>query len=540
MKNIVLTGFMGTGKTSVGRLLAARTGRAFVDTDEVIVQRSGKEIAQIFARFGAQTFRELEREVALGLAPLQDLVIATGGGMMLDEANAAALREESLVLCLQAEPEEVLARVTADGGTRPLLEVPDAAQRVADLLAERAAGYGQFPQVATDGKAPQEVVDEIMTTYDIERADGDSTTSRRLTVAHPQGHYEVIVGRGLLGRLGKLAPLPGGNVAVISDSHVGPLFGTRISEAGTRLQGTVERLQFPAGESHKSLDTARELYAQLLEVGLDRSGAIVALGGGVVGDVGGFVAATYMRGVPLVQCPTTLLAMVDASVGGKTGVDLPQGKNLVGAFKQPVAVLADVDTLRTLPPAEFAAGMAEVIKHGLLAGGALLKMVEHAEWRQEVLFQQGNEEYLVDLVAAAIAVKRDVVQEDPYEKGRRATLNLGHTFAHAIERQSRYAVGHGYAVGMGLVAAARLSAKLGHCDELLQEQVEDLLRRFTLPVRIPPGVNAKDLLEAMGSDKKKEQGQLRFILIRGAGDVFISSDVPAAAVIETIEELQNP
>jgi 3-dehydroquinate synthetase len=247
-----------------------------------------------------------------------------------------------------------------------------------------------------------------------------------------------------------------------------------------------------------------------------------------------------MRGVPLVQCPTTLLAMVDASVGGKTGVDLPQGKNLVGAFKQPVAVVADVDTLRTLPPTEFAAGMAEVVKHGLLAGGDLLRMLESRAWRQEILFQPGADGLMEELVSAAIEVKRDVVQEDPYEQGRRATLNLGHTFAHAIERQSRYAVSHGYAVAMGLVAAARLSAKFGHCDLKLQERVEVLLRRFTLPVRIPPELGAEDLLKAMGNDKKKARGQLRFILIRAAGDVFISSNVPASAVIETIEELQKP
>jgi 3-dehydroquinate synthase len=272
------------------------------------------------------------------------------------------------------------------------------------------------------------------------------------------------------------------------------------------------------------------IYEKLLASGLDRQGTIVALGGGVVGDVAGFAAATYMRGVDLVQCPTSLLAMVDASIGGKTGVDLPQGKNLVGAFKQPRIVLADVGVLGTLPRAEFAAGMAEVVKAGLIGDPMLWEALENGRWDGEFWEQEDMQ----SLVVQAVRVKRDVVEEDPFERGRRAVLNLGHTFGHAIEQVSNYEIRHGEAVAIGLVAAARLSASLGHCSPTLGERIEALLARLKLPTRIA-GLEAEALLVAMSSDKKKAGGRLRFVLLRGVGDVFISGDVPDAAVLSTLE-----
>ena len=522
---------MGTGKTTVGRLLAAATGRAFVDTDELIVQRTGKEIARIFDDEGPDYFRQRERELAADLAPLQDLVIATGGRLMLDPENAAALGADSLVLCLQAKPQEILDRLALDGTRRPLLEGPEPARRVAQLLEERAQGYAKFPQVpAGAGKTPAQIAAGIVDQFDVPGLSAAHQSPCCLTVTHPEGSYDVHVGDTLLQHLRQLAPDAEGAVAIISDSHVSPLFAQRLQDVSCLAV-------FEAGEQRKTLETVRGLYEQLLDAGLDRTSTIVALGGGVVGDVGGFVAATYMRGVRLVQCPTSLLAMVDASVGGKTGVDLPQGKNLVGAFKQPAAVLADVGVLRTLPPAEFAAGMAEVTKHALIAGGDLLYLLENRDWRQERLFQPSNND-LQTLIVEAIKVKQDVVQNDPYETGRRAILNLGHTFAHAIERASEYSVSHGYAVAMGLVAAAHLSADLGYADKVLRQRVEQLLQRFHLPTRIPRHLAPHDLLAAMGSDKKKAHGRLHFVLIRDAGDVFMSAEVPAAAIQKTLEAMR--
>ncbi|MFO7539236.1 MAG: 3-dehydroquinate synthase [Chloroflexota bacterium] len=359
------------------------------------------------------------------------------------------------------------------------------------------------------------------------------TETIKLTVQHPTGHYPVYVGQGLLpGQLAQLGQLAGtdGPLVVISDSNVGPLYADRIE--------TQTVLTMPAGEQHKTLATVNHLYDQLLAAGIDRSGTIVALGGGVVGDVAGFVAATYLRGVNFVQCPTSLLAMVDASVGGKTGVDLPQGKNLVGAFKQPQAVIADLDTLATLPPVELSAGMAEVIKHGLIANPDLFVQLELDGGRRT---DDGSSVFgpSSSVIATAIQVKRDVVEADPFEQGPRALLNLGHTFGHAIEQVSGYGVGHGQAVAMGLVAAANLSARLGYTAPELQGRIERLLQRWQLPTRIPADYEPTALLAAMGSDKKKLAGHLRFILLRDIGQVFIAGNVAETAVLATLHELRE-
>lgn len=351
----------------------------------------------------------------------------------------------------------------------------------------------------------------------------------RLNITHPAGQYEAIVGVDLLPHLHELAHISG-PVALITDSNVGPLHAARCG-------AVVCTLIIPAGEQHKTVQTANDLYGQLLAAGIDRQGTVVALGGGVVGDVAGFVAATYMRGLDFVQCPTSLLAMVDASVGGKTGVDLPQGKNLVGAFKQPTAVIADIAALQTLPPAEFAAGMAEVVKHGLILDPVLFRRLEIEDWGGENA-AQSSLSHLQSLVVQAIQVKREVVQSDPFEHGRRALLNLGHTFAHAVEQVSRYRVAHGPAVAMGLVAAANLSARLGYCDLALQPRLEALLRRLNLPTRIPADLPLPALYQAMFQDKKKAGNRLRFILLRDVGDVFIDEAVESDDVLAAMTAVQ--
>ncbi|MFZ0544204.1 MAG: 3-dehydroquinate synthase [Candidatus Promineifilaceae bacterium] len=350
-----------------------------------------------------------------------------------------------------------------------------------------------------------------------------------LPIEHPNGRYQVIVGRKLLPRLRKLAGIDGPFV-IVTDTHVGRLYADQLKTVDTPI------ITVPAGEYYKRLETVALLYDEFLAAGLDRQGTAVAFGGGVVGDMTGFAAASYMRGIHFVQCPTSLLAMVDASVGGKTGVDLPQGKNLVGAFKQPTAVIADLDTLQTLPPEQFAAGMAEVIKGGLIGDPALFEQLES---NKQAVHSHSPAAQLRSMVVDAIRVKQEVVQADPFENGRRAVLNLGHTFGHAIEQVSSYQVSHGYGVAMGLVAAARLSAVLGHCGPDLESRIETLLLKQQLPTRIPADLSAGDIIQAMSSDKKKAAGKIRFILIRDVGDVFISRDVEETAVQETIESLQE-
>lgn len=348
-----------------------------------------------------------------------------------------------------------------------------------------------------------------------------------LTVTHPTGEYPIVIGRNLYPTWRAAAGLEDTPFVVITDSNVGPLYADRFPDALTVI--TV-----PAGEENKTLATVSTMYSAMLAAGLDRSGAVVALGGGVVGDMAGFAAASYMRGVKFVQCPTSLLAMVDASAGGKVGVDLPEGKNLVGAFKQPEAVILDLDTLHTLPAVEFASGMAEVTKHGLLDNPELFDFV--AREGDKLSPSHG---LLQELIADAVDVKRQAVQTDPYERiGVRALLNLGHTFGHAIEQVSGYAVRHGHAVAMGMVVAARVSAELDHCSPALIPRIENALTAVNLPTRIPANLDVDAIVAAMSSDKKKKQGKLRYILIRDVGDCFISADVPKDSIARIMGSLQ--
>jgi 3-dehydroquinate synthase len=536
--NIVLTGFMGTGKSAVGRVLAEISGQTFIDTDDLIVARAGREIADIFAEQGEAAFRAMERQVARDLSGRSGLVIASGGRMMLDPLNALLLSRGALVYCLTASPQEILARLSVGGRRRPLLEVDRPAERVRDLLAERAEGYGQFPQINTNRRRIREVAQEIAALADEAAAGGAwrEPPIGRAVVTHPGGRYPVLVGFGLLPRLEQLLAAEGiepGRVAIVTDDNVGPLHAGALSGLDPLVVITL-----PAGEEHKRLDTVKIIYDRLLAAGLDRSGAVIALGGGVIGDMAGFAAATYMRGLAFIQCPTTVLAMVDASVGGKTGVDLLQGKNLVGAFKQPLAVVADMDTLDTLPPAEYRSGLAEVVKHALISGQLSDFSLQPSAFR---LPPQGRSPVPdpQSLILEAILVKRDVVESDPFEGGRRKILNLGHTFGHAIEQVSGYAVRHGEGVAMGLVAAAHLSARLDYADAQLQQQIEAVLEHIGLPTRIPAELAEDELLAAMGHDKKKAGGRPQFVLLHRPGDVFVSDQVPEAAVRQTLAALRE-
>lgn len=353
--------------------------------------------------------------------------------------------------------------------------------------------------------------------------------TKTLKVIYPSGSYDISFGSNLLAKVQGLAQIKE-NFVVISDTNVSPLYADQVN-------GAAAVITIPAGEQYKTLDTTKWVYDELLKLRLDRRGTLVALGGGVVGDLAGFVAATYLRGVEFVQCPTSLLAMVDASVGGKTGVDMPQGKNLVGAFKQPKAVIADIETLKTLPSAEFAAGMAELIKHGLIDDVSLFEILEGI--KTTFTASEWDKITLTSLIAQAVEVKIGIVEEDPYENGRRATLNLGHTFGHVIEHASNYQIRHGEGVAMGLVAAANLSSRLGYCHSDLQVRIESVLQKAGLPIRIPSNFSAENLYDMMFSDKKVASRQLRFILIANVGEVFIQSGVPKTAVLETIRELQH-
>ncbi|WP_458095679.1 3-dehydroquinate synthase [Roseomonas sp. WA12] len=530
-RSVVLVGMPGAGKSAIGRRLAARLGLPFLDADTEIENAAGMSVAEIFARYGEAHFRDGERRVISRIAAGPPVVLATGGGAYADARTRRALRDAgALTLWLRAEI-PVLKRRIAGRSNRPLFIGRDPEEVLRGLMAARNPFYAEADLSLDCGEDTPEV-----TTVRAERAIAGWRRPARLPVALSANPYEVVVGSGLLARAGGLlsAHLPSRRVAIVSDSVVAALHGPRL-RAGLEEGGFEIRaeLAVPPGEGSKRLSMLETVLEGLLAAGTDRGTAVIALGGGVVGDLAGFAAAVALRGLPFVQMPTTLLAQVDSSVGGKTGVNLAAGKNLAGAFHQPRIVLADTDTLLTLPARELRAGWGEVAKHGLLQGPLW-------EWCEAngPAAMAGDPDALRHAVLESCRLKASVVVADEREEapeGGRALLNLGHTFAHALEAECGYdgTLLHGEAVAVGLGLAASLSARLGHCAQEWPGRVMEHLQAVGLPARIgdlPRGFSAEALIGRMRKDKKVRDGAMRFVLLCGAGGAFTTADVPPAAV----------
>ena len=527
--NLTITGFMGTGKSTVGCILAERLGRRLVDMDERIEADFEKPIAQIFADDGEEVFRQAEARLCQTLARESDLVIATGGGTLVSEENRQALESSGPVVCLTAGVDTVLERVETFED-RPLLpgDREEKRSNIERLLLSRRDAYGQIPlRVPTDGISPDIVAERVLDTL---AGNNEIAEMTRITVPTPEGHYHICIGEGVLAQAGRLLSnraVAKGQAAIVTNADIAAHYADILSESLQKEGYTPVLCLVPEGEARKTLATVHSLYDQLVAAGLDRRSPIIGLGGGVIGDMAGFAAATYLRGAPFVQIPTSLLAMVDASVGGKTGVDLPQGKNLVGAFKQPVVVIIDPDVLAQLPAAEFRSGLAEIVKHGILGAPELFRQMEGK-----------GPANLTQMIADAVRVKVDVVIEDPFERGRRATLNLGHTFGHAIEQVSGYRLRHGEAVAVGTVAAARMAVALNRCDAETAGRIESCLDRLGLPTTVS-GLDLDEVHAMMFQDKKRSGKMLRFIIPQTIGDAVIIDDPGARFVREALASVMS-
>lgn len=346
--------------------------------------------------------------------------------------------------------------------------------------------------------------------------------------------YTVQVGRGLLEGLGVEVgkKLKSTKVAVITDSNVGPLYADKVLASLQAAGKETTLITVPAGEASKSLGTLETVCQQMASAGLDRKSFVVALGGGVIGDLAGFAASVYQRGIPYVQVPTTVLSQVDSSVGGKTGVNLPEAKNMVGTFHQPVHVIADVDTLDSLPKREWNEGFAEIIKHAAIRDASMFEAIE------QIIAGKGD---LVALIRRNISIKASVVESDEFEvTGTRAILNFGHTLGHAIESAAGYGVLlHGEAISLGLHAAAWLSSKISGLNSLELERIKSALAAFDLPLRLSDDLTDEDILRRMKMDKKFDQGAIRFVLVKTLGEAFVSKDIHEGHLKQALEELRK-
>ena len=544
MANLILIGFSYTGKTSVGRAIARKLGWTFVDTDDVIVQLEGRPIDDIFSASGEPYFRDVERRALVQACDGDQRVVATGGGAVIDPRNRQLMSESGIVVLLESSAEMIHARQERSqrrrGVKRPLLAGDDSLERVVDLKAGRQAYYAIADwTVHTDDMPLGRVVQEVLRGKRIvedSRARGQQPTARRprasdasYTVSTGSQRYHGYVGWGNLDELGRRMAEAGlaGAAYVIADAAVFEHYGTRVESS---LQGAgfaVDRYLLTPGEAAKTLATAEAIYGWLAERRAERKHVIVALGGGVAGDLGGFVAATYLRGMPFVQAPTTLLSMVDASIGGKVAVNLPAGKNLVGAFYQPRLVLADVETLTTLPPRELTSGWAEVIKHALILDRVLFHNID--AMRVDLLSLEPR--LATETIKRSAAIKAGVVSRDEKETGGpRSLLNYGHTIGHALEAALDYGrLLHGEAVAIGMTAAADIACQIGLLSEAAVAQQRDMLEAFGLPLRAPE-VRADAVRQAMMLDKKVANGRINWVLLDDIGHAVTRNDVPAEVV----------
>jgi shikimate kinase/3-dehydroquinate synthase len=563
-ERIILTGFSGTGKTEVARLVADRLGWEAVDSDDAIVEAAGKPIPAIFAQEGEEHFRRLEHTILRQLSSRGKLVIGAGGGAILGAENRRLMAEGGFIVCLEARPETILARLQpqfeSDPVARPLLTDPDPLRRIRELKSFRQPYYALADHtVHTDGLTTEQVAAEVVHAWQELSAVALADEGRLAALAaapsareadapycQPPGAacvvrtssvtYPVFVSWGALPDLGHRMAEAGlaGRVYLVSDSMVHARWGAAAEEALRTAGFRVVSHVVPAGETSKSLETAASLYDWLVSQRAERDEAIVALGGGMVCDLAGFVAATFARGLPLVHVPTSLLAMVDAAIGGKVAVNHKEAKNLIGAFYQPRLVLADVSTLQSLPRRELTAGWAEVIKHALIMDEALLRLLE--EKADAIMSLEPT--VTTEVISRSIALKGAVVSEDEREEtGRRTILNYGHTIGHGLEAAAEYAgMLHGEAVAVGMAGAARISRRLGLLAPELVERQDALIARFGLPLRAS-GLHPAKVVAAMALDKKVKGGAIRWVLLEGIGRPVIRHDVPPELAEEVVGEL---
>lgn len=537
-QRIVLVGLSGAGKSTTARLLATRLGWAVSDTDSEIEGRFGQSIPEIFRDHGEASFRGVERELLMSALAKDWIVVATGGGAVVDDRlweSDALGNPETLVVALEVRPEVALKRLqdqhVADGGAseRPLLSGRDPLARLEQLKTARQAIYDRAAiTLIVDAASPEEIAVEVASLL----VDGDRRQPD-ITLNATSGASAIHVAPDVVRHVGALARArwPRARRAwIISDDRVGPIHGDVVSAALSDAEFTSAVKHVPTGERSKSLATTGELLDWLLTGSIERGDIVVALGGGMVGDLAGFVAAICLRGVPLIQIPTTLLAMVDSSVGGKTGINHATGKNLIGAFYQPPLVVIDPTLLRTLPERELTSGWGEIIKHGVIQpstpDGERGDLLEFLNRNRDRLLRL-DEPTMTYAIRRNVALKAAVVAADERESGIRAYLNFGHTLGHAIEAAG-YRHLHGEAIAIGMRAAAELGVATGTCDRDFAETLAALTGGYGLPTETD--AEPERVMQLIQSDKKKASGSLRWVLPLHAGGVTLRSDVSAAAV----------
>ncbi|MGK2964964.1 MAG: 3-dehydroquinate synthase [Tepidiformaceae bacterium] len=582
---IFLIGLSGSGKSTVATIVAQRLGWDVADSDDIIEHAAGRTIPELFADEGEPSFRERERHALELVAGLDHVIVATGGGAILTPLSRRAIAS-GFVVWLSVSPRAAAERLEATPGShgRPLLE-GGIESRLTGLLEDRTRYYSLADAVVdVEGRTPAQVAAEVvrrwqeaahrLASYDLDRLDPALVSETAAPTPEPAPaelepppvliepgrtfppvilsapepsftlppnglaatvrtqtrSYDITVAEGVADRLGAICREAGltGRAFLVTDSAVGPRFAESVSSALSNAGYITSTITIPSGEAYKTLATVQLVFDRLLDARAERTDFLVCLGGGVVTDLAGFAASTYLRGIDFVHVPTTLLGMVDASIGGKTGVDHARGKNLIGAFAQPRAVVIDPAFLQTLPPRELRAGWAEVIKHGLILDPDLVSALEAGASDPRAMMSP-------HLIGWSTAIKAAVVSEDEREADRRMLLNYGHTVGHALEAVTGYSAWlHGEAVAIGMRAAGFISRELGLLTPADFDRQQSLIRAYGLP-ESAPGVPVDQVIEATALDKKVRSGAIRWVILDGIGNATTRNDIPESLVRTAVE-----
>jgi shikimate kinase/3-dehydroquinate synthase len=545
MQQIFLTGLSGSGKSTVGRRVAELLRWDFIDTDMLLSERCGMPVGQVLVEYGEQRFRQMESEVLISATDKKRVVIATGGGVVISEANRAFMREQGLTVYLETSVETAWQRVqeqilkSGNDAVRPLIGETNGQQRLQDLFDVRKQWYEQATLCINTDKDPPDIVSRRIAAFAIAGGYLSSSLLPQETITLQLGKItsQAVVGWSGLRHLSLSLQAAGFSkrVFIITDSDVGLLYIEPIQDLLAAAGFVPLIFTIPAGESSKSLQHWQQIIDWLVEQKADHQEAIVALGGGVVGDLAGFVAATYHRGVPLIHVPTSLLAQVDSAVGGKTGINHPLGKNLIGAFYQPRLIIVDPSFLLTLSERVYFEGWAEIVKYGMILDADLFEMLEE----QTSLLHTRDAVFLSRIITRCVQLKMDIVRRDERDGGLRNILNYGHTFGHALEAITEYETWlHGEAVAIGMEVAGRIAVARGLLTIEQALRQHKLLQALHLPVSCP-GIDIESVMEKMQHDKKVRARRTRWVLPTKIGHAEVYDDIPIDIVRNAIAIVCN-